>query len=296
MPDRMIAHDRAVTTADPPRQRGPWRFVVLTLLAYVVLGAVAGAVWEWVWTPPDQVVRDNQVFYTSYESLRRVFTGTGLYVVVGGVTAALASLVACLLSRGRELIGLATVLIGSCAAAALMRLVGGVLGPDDPLNVARPGGTQVLPGRLIVNGFTPYLIWPMVSLFVLALVFFAWPSSYRPEVSDAVLEPGRHTAEGPGWRGPGAESTDLPTDRQRLVDQIRSARFTPVRIREGYEMPPVDALLDSAARAVRRGDPLGPILAVPLPTVKWREGYDMAEVRAFLDGLRDSADGTEPRR
>ena len=155
------------------------RFVALTLLAYVALGAVAGAVWELVWTPPDQVVRDGQVFYTSYESLRRVFTGTGLYVLVGAVSAGLMSLAVCLLTRGRELVTLATVLVGSCLAAAMMRLVGGLLGPDDPLTAVKRSGTQVLPGRLTVNGFSPYLVWPMVSLFVLALVFFALPSSRR---------------------------------------------------------------------------------------------------------------------
>jgi hypothetical protein len=178
MPELMSEHDSPTKSAGVLGRGSAVRFVVLTLLAYVVLGAVAGAVWEWVWTPPQQVVRDHQVFYSSYESLRRVFTGTGLYVVVGAVAAALISLVVCLLTRGRELLTLATVLVGSCVAAALMRFVGGRLGPDDPLSVAKPTGTQVLPGQLDVHGFTPYLVWPMVSLFVLALVFFAWPGGH----------------------------------------------------------------------------------------------------------------------
>ena len=184
----MTAYDSPTTSAAAPGWGGPVRFVLLTLLAYVVVGAVAGVVWEWVWTPPGQVVRDHQVFYTSYESLRRVFTGTGLYVVVGAVAAALIAFVVCLLTRGRELITLATVLVGSCVAAALMRLVGGLLGPPDPLSVAKPSGTQVLPGQLTVHGFSPYLIWPMVSLFVLAVVFFAWPSA-----SDDFRHDTRHT-------------------------------------------------------------------------------------------------------
>jgi len=178
----MTEHD------SPMRPARVVRFVVLTLLSYVVLGAVAGAVWEWVWTPPDQVVRDHQVFYTSYESLRRVFTGTGLYVLVGAVAAALIAAVVCLLARGRELVTLAVVVTGSCAAAAAMRLVGGLLGPPDPLSVAKPPKDGVLPGRLVVNGFTPYLVWPMVSLFVLAVVFFAWPSARDGFPGDA-----RHT-------------------------------------------------------------------------------------------------------
>ncbi len=262
------------------------RFVLLALLAYVVVGVVAGVVWEWVWTPPDQIVRDGQVFYTSYESLRRVFTGTGLYVLVGGVAAAATSLVICLLTRGRELVTLGTVLIGSCAAAAAMRLVGPMLGPDDPLSAATPKGTQVVPGQLTVNGFSPYLVWPMVSLFVLALVFFAWPTP----------RPTYHHDETPGSGTRRLVPTGLPADRQRLVDEIQSARFTPVRIREGYDLGAVDRLLDRAVEAVGRGEPLGPVLDVPLPTVQWREGYDMAEVRSFLDGLRHLADGMEPRR
>jgi hypothetical protein len=282
----MSAHEGSATSTGARRRGAPVRFVLLALLAYVVVGAVAGVVWEWVWTPPDQIVRDGQVFYTSYESLRRVFTGTGLYVLVGGVAAAATSLVICLLTRGRELVTLATVLIGSCAAAAVMRLVGPMLGPDDPLSAARPRGTQVVPGELTVNGFSPYLVWPMVSLFVLALVFFAWPTPHPSYAHD----------ETPASGTRGAVPDGLPADRQRLVDQIQSARFTPVRIREGYELGAVDALLDRAVDAVTRGEPLGPVLDVPLPTVQWREGYDMGEVRSFLDGLRHLADGMEPRR
>jgi hypothetical protein len=184
----MSEHDSPPTSARRLGAGSTVRFVVLTLLAYVVLGAVAGAVWEWVWTPPEQVVRDHQVFYTSYQSLRRVFTGTGLYVLVGGVASALLALVVCLLTRGRELVTLATVLVGSCAAAAVMRLVGYSLGPADPLSVAKPSGTRPLPGQLSVHGFSPYLVWPMVSLFVLALVFFAWPGTHGGLACDS-----RHT-------------------------------------------------------------------------------------------------------
>jgi DivIVA domain-containing protein len=289
-----MSEPESPTTSARLRVRGsPVRFVLVTLVAYLVVGAVAGAVWEWVWTPPDQVVRDNQVFYTSYQSLRRVFTGTGLYVVVGGVAAALMSLVVCLLARGRELVTLATVVVGSCAAAAMMRLVGGLLGPDDPLTAAKPADTQVLPGQLTVHGFTPYLVWPMVTLFVLAVVFFAWPSAHQRDDWGAPQERDDLGAA-PATRRD--VPTELPADRQRLVDQIRSVQFTPTRIRQGYEMTAVDALLDRAVGSVRRGESLGPVLDVELPTVTWREGYHMAQVRSFLDGLRESADGLEPRR
>jgi hypothetical protein len=157
----------------------PVRFVLLTLVAYAVVGVLAGVVWEWVWTPPVNVIRDHQVYYSSYESLRRVFTGTGLYAVVAAVASVVTTVTVCLLTRGRELLTLATVLVGSVIAAVLMRLVGGWLGPDDPERVARTtaNSAHVL-GQLTVEGMTAYLVWPMVSLFVLAIVFFAWPGGH----------------------------------------------------------------------------------------------------------------------
>jgi hypothetical protein len=175
MPERMNAHDRG-------RLRllgGPVRVGLLVLVAYAVLGAVAGVVWEWLWTPPGQVIVQHQVFYDSYSSLRRVFTGTGLYVLVAAVASALLALLVTVLVRGRELLVLATVVLGSAVAAALMWRVGTLLGPADPAGVAaHTAGRSTASGDLTVAGKSPYLIWPMVSLFVLSLVYFAWPASF----------------------------------------------------------------------------------------------------------------------
>jgi hypothetical protein len=152
--------------------------VLLVLLAYAVLGAVAGVAWEAIWTPPGQIISKHQVFYDSYASLRRAFTGTGLYVLVAAATSALLGLVVGLLTRGRELLMLALVIIGSVLAAAVMWRVGTVLGPADPASIAAHAqGRQVVHGELTVAGRTPYLVWPMTSLFVLAVVYFTWPGA-----------------------------------------------------------------------------------------------------------------------
>ena len=137
---------------------------------------MAGVVWEWVWSPPTQVVEQHQLFYTDYGSLRQVFTGTGLYVLVSVVASALTALAAGLLTRRHELLVLAAVTLGSLAAAYTMHAVGVALGPPDPAQLAKTAadGTH-LSAQLVVNGKTPYLVWPMVSLFVLSLVFFALP-------------------------------------------------------------------------------------------------------------------------
>jgi hypothetical protein len=157
---------------------GPLRTALYVLLAYAVLGVVAGVVWEWVWTPPGQVISQHQLFYDSDASLRRVYTGTGIYVVVGAVASALVALVVCLRTRGRELLVLVLILVGSALAAALMWRVGTLLGPANPATLA--AHTTALTrthGQLTVAGKSPYLAWPMASLLVLALVYFGWPGS-----------------------------------------------------------------------------------------------------------------------
>jgi hypothetical protein len=171
--------------------RGSVLLAIAVVLTYVVVGALAGVVWQWLWSPPTQVVQQHQLYYTDYASLRRVFSGTGLYAVVSAVASALLALAAGFLTRRRELLTLAAVIVGSLLAAYTMHAVGVALGPTDPAKLASAAadGTRVS-GQLEVNGKTPYLVWPMVSLFVLSLVFFAAPGA-RSSVGrgDASTEP-----------------------------------------------------------------------------------------------------------
>ena len=72
-----------------------------------------------------------------------------------------------------------------------------------------------------------------------------------------------------------------------LVEEITTVRFTPTRIRDGYDMAQVDDLLDRVVAALGRGEPVDPLIdAAQLAHVRLREGYDSAEVDAFLAGLR----------
>jgi hypothetical protein len=259
--------------------------VLEVLVAYALVGLVAGLVWEAVWVPPDQVVQQHQVYAVDYASLRRMFTGTGLYVLVAAVASTLTALVVSLLTRRRELVVLVAVALGSGVAAGVMREVGISRGPVDPTTLAASAADGVhLPGALDVSGFSPYLVWPMMSLLVLAVVFFSWPRALADRRDAGDSAPRSRPA------------VDLPPARQQLAERIGSAEFTPTRIRRGYDMGAVDGLLDSAVAAVTRGEPLAPLLDVTLPTVTWREGYDMAEVTAFLDSLRVSAHGMDPRK
>jgi hypothetical protein len=176
--------------------------VLEVLLAYAVVGLVAGLVWEAIWTPPDQVVQQHHVYPADYQALRQVFTATGLYALVAAAASGLTALVISLVTRRRELAVLCAVAAGSCAAAGVMREVGISRGPVDPTTLAASTANGVhLPGALDVTGFSPYLVWPMMSLLVLSLVFFAWPrtrrttrhdESGRDDPSEQPISGGRH--------------------------------------------------------------------------------------------------------
>jgi hypothetical protein len=180
LPDGAMPHPDAGgagATADPRHDHDvPWRFAIGVVAGYLLAGALCGVLWEWIWTPPTQFVQQHQLFYLDYSSLRRVFSGTGLYVLISGIASAIVAAVVCLLTRRHELVTLGLVIVGSVAAGLVMREMGYALGPPDPLVAAAHAadGTR-LQAQLQVAGTTPLLVWPMASLLVLALTFFAWP-------------------------------------------------------------------------------------------------------------------------
>ena len=71
-----------------------------------------------------------------------------------------------------------------------------------------------------------------------------------------------------------------------LGADIRNVLFTPVRMREGYDMAEVDFFLDTLATAADRAEPLRPMVdQARFTPVRMREGYDMAEVDEFLERM-----------
>jgi hypothetical protein len=171
-----VTSDEVATSSSSGRP-GSWVIqLVAVVVAYALVGLVAGFVWEAVWTPPTQQVQNHAVFYTDYQALRRVFTGTGLYALVAAAASAVTALVVCVLSRRREMLTLLAMLVGSALAAWVMWKTGVSRGPVDPTSLAAhaANGTKVS-GPLQVSGHSPYLVWPMASLLVLALVFFGSP-------------------------------------------------------------------------------------------------------------------------
>jgi hypothetical protein len=194
MPDR-------VTPATTGRAAAQFGLVVAALAA---VGALAGVVWEWVWTPTVGVVTDHRWTAGDAIGLQHEFSGTGWYVVVGTVAGLLAGVAIGLLADRAPLVTLAAVVVGSVLGAWLMLVVGTSLGPPDPTALARTAddGTR-LPMQLSVSGHSPWTALPVGALLGLLLVFVglssrvgsASPRGDRPETRSDDL-PESHTDVG----------------------------------------------------------------------------------------------------
>ena len=144
----------------------------LVVAALAAVGALAGVVWQWLWTPTVGVVVDHRWTAGDALGLQHEFSGTGWYVAVGLVAGLVAGVGVALLVDRVPLLTLAAVVIGSALAAWVMLLVGSALGPPDPAIAARTAdaGTR-LPMELSVTGRSPWIALPSGALIGLLVVF-----------------------------------------------------------------------------------------------------------------------------
>ncbi len=158
--------------------------LVVALLA--VVGAVAGVVWEGVWTAPVGFVVQNK-WYLEPSGPDYEFSGTGWYVVVALLAGAVsAGAMAWFLPR-RELTTLVAVAVGSVVAGWVMFKVGHALGPADPqlLAAGQPDLTQI-PSSLLVAGGSAYTAFPIGALVALVFVFLVSPGRRQRAVDPSL--------------------------------------------------------------------------------------------------------------
>ena len=162
MPDRLTA-----------TSWGPiLRTVVVSVVLLVLAGAVAGVVWVWLWTPPSGVVVDHR-WVQDETGLRGDFSATGSYVAIAAVTGLLMAVLLAVLFDRTEIATLIAVLAGSVLAGWVMYRVGLALSPADPRTLADSvkNGTR-LPGRLAVDGGSPFRAFPGGAMLGLVIVYF----------------------------------------------------------------------------------------------------------------------------
>lgn len=80
---------------------------------------------------------------------------------------------------------------------------------------------------------------------------------------------------------------------EALAAEVERSRFTPTRIREGYDMGEVDRFLEDLCARLRAGGPVAGLVArARFTPVRMREGYDMHEVDRLLERVvRESGEG-----
>jgi hypothetical protein len=144
----------------------------VVIAALAAIGALAGVVWQWAWTPTVGVAVDHHWSAGDALGLQHEFSGTGWYVVVGAVAGLLGGLAVALFADRVPLLTLAAVVVGSALAAWLMLLVGTALGPADQDVVAHTAadGTKI-PMQLTVTGHSPWIALPSGALAGLVIVF-----------------------------------------------------------------------------------------------------------------------------
>ncbi len=168
------------TSDQPSRPVAAQLGLVVACLA--AIGALAGVVWQWVWTPTVGVVIDHQWNAGDAIGLQHEFSGTGWYVLVGTVAGLVAGLAVAVLADRKPLLTLAAVVVGSALGAWLMVVVGTALGPPDPAIAARTAadGTR-LPMELSVSGYAPWIAFPGGALLAMMLVFVGLSPRHRPD-------------------------------------------------------------------------------------------------------------------
>lgn len=155
----------------------------VVLATFAVVGAIAGVVWEWVWTPPVGIVyRGEWILEPSGPDYD--FSGTGWYVVIALAAGLLTAAVLGWVLVDHELTTLVAAAVGSVLAGWLMFTVGHTLGPPDPRPLAAAmDDLERLPSDLRVAGSDPdrpsysiagsaFLAFPMGAVVGLSVVWF----------------------------------------------------------------------------------------------------------------------------
>lgn len=168
--------EQLTTSTDNTRGR-PWLIgalpqVGVVLAIFAIGGALAGVVWEWIWTPPSGVVFRGE-WLLDPEQASGDFSATGIYVVVASIAGLLLGALCGLVVHRRELLTLASVIAGAALAAWLMLRVGQALGPPDPRPLAASAKElSSLPSDLRVVGKSPLVALPSGALLGLIVVLF----------------------------------------------------------------------------------------------------------------------------
>jgi hypothetical protein len=175
MSDQLIAP--AAAGPEAPRSLGTWRVpllqAVVIVVAFAVVGALCGLLWESVWTPAQGEVVKHVWYPFSWDRAQPTyFAGAAWYVVIGFAAGLVLGALSALLLDRAELVTLVAAVAGGLLAAYLMRVVGLHRAPGDPQSIAKTAadGTK-LPSDLSAGSGWLVLGFPGGALTSVGVIF-----------------------------------------------------------------------------------------------------------------------------
>jgi hypothetical protein len=150
-----------------PGRSGLVRHGIVVLAAFLLAGAAAGVLWEWLWDAPPGLTYEGS-WYLEPAGPDVSFQGIALFVLIAFPLGLALSLLAGI-RRGHEVATVVIVLVAAALAGLVMYAVGTSLGPADPqaLAAGKPDYTP-LPGDLGLtasdDGVAPYRSTALVAL------------------------------------------------------------------------------------------------------------------------------------
>jgi hypothetical protein len=151
------------------------------LLAAVLLGALAGAVWAGLADPALLEVRQQGIVLTERASTAAIDVVL-VYLAAGVVVCLPLGVLTARLVPGPR--GVAVTIVVSLVAAAVAYATGRTLGPPDPSSLTGLAAGDTVPQQLGLGNVVPTLVWAMAGLVGL----LAATAAGRREPDDAGLQ------------------------------------------------------------------------------------------------------------
>jgi hypothetical protein len=129
----------------------------------LIMGVAAGFVWERLASPAEWEVRDTGIVLTEAAS-KGQFSVIAAFVLVGAVGSLVLGWFTGWITRD---LGwpLTPLVIGLTVLGSLIAWRLGVhLGPPDPASVDAASAGDRIPSKLAIDGFSPFLVWPVFGL------------------------------------------------------------------------------------------------------------------------------------
>lgn len=151
----------------------------VSVVAMLLLGVAAGAVWQWQANPAEWEVRADGSIVLTEIAARDQFGVIVVFVIAGAIVSLIWGFATtfALSELGWRLTPL--VILTTLVAAVIAWQVGVVLGPEGPQAAVDPKVGDFLPSKLEIDSIPPFVAWPLFGM--LGVVLSTWMSKEVPD-------------------------------------------------------------------------------------------------------------------